>query len=161
MEAARDPARISPQCSEQQFAAMLQRMVANEAPRLFAVVQEYGDRVDRRVAAWGMAFADHAEVVAVDGGLRMNLRKPTNALHAFHIGSHVRARLVWFTPDAATEVSLGRVRLTRGCTDRKRLPGLPGWAVGTVPPMPAPPPHSWLATRRTDLERRQRWHPPC
>jgi hypothetical protein len=77
-------------------------MVADEAPRLFAVVQEYGDRVDGRIAAWGMAFGDHAEVVAVERGLRMSLRVPENALRLFRFGSHIKARLVWFNPNAVT-----------------------------------------------------------
>jgi hypothetical protein len=91
-----------PLCDEPAFAAILEEMVADEAPRLFAVVQEYGERVDGRIAAWGMAFADHAEVVPVKRGLRMSLQAPENALRMFKFGSHIRARLVWFNPDAAT-----------------------------------------------------------
>jgi hypothetical protein len=77
-------------------------MVADSAPRVFAVVQAYGDRVDARIAAWGIAFDDHAEVVAVDGGLRMNLQAAEHALRGFKWGSDITARLVWVNPDAAT-----------------------------------------------------------
>ncbi|MEV0049038.1 hypothetical protein AB0H34_00895 [Saccharopolyspora shandongensis] len=94
---------MSPLCDEAQFGAILEGIVADEAPQLFAVVQEYGDRVDGRIAAWGMAFADHAEVVSVGGGLRMSLSEPESALRGFNFGSHIRARLVWFNPDAATD----------------------------------------------------------
>ncbi|MEV0702245.1 hypothetical protein AB0I53_30620 [Saccharopolyspora sp. NPDC050389] len=59
-------------------------------------MQEYGDRVDGRIAAWGMAFADHVEVVSVGGGLRMGLSAPESALHGFNVGNRIRARLVWF-----------------------------------------------------------------
>lgn len=97
-----DPSKLPPLCDEPEFAAILEEMVADEAPRLFAVVQEYGDRVDGRIAAWGMAFADHAEIVSVKRGLRMSLQAPENALRMFKFGSHIRARLVWFNPDAAT-----------------------------------------------------------
>ncbi|WP_225978486.1 hypothetical protein [Gandjariella thermophila] len=97
-----DPTGVPPLCDEQQFVAILESMVADEAPRLFAVVQEYGNRVDAQIVAWGMAFADHAEVVSVDRSLRMSLRKPKDTLPAFHFGSHIRARLVWFNPDATT-----------------------------------------------------------
>lgn len=97
-----EPVRKSLLWNEQQFTAMLQSMVTSEAPSLFAVVQEYGDREDARIAAWGMAFAGHAEVVTVDGRLRMNVREPTNALRAFRIDTNIRARLVWFIPDAVT-----------------------------------------------------------
>ncbi|MGH3624505.1 MAG: hypothetical protein ACRDQ5_22420, partial [Sciscionella sp.] len=65
-------------------------------------VQEYGERVDARIAAWGMVFEDHAEVVGVDRGLRMSLQTPEDALRGFNFGSHIRARLVWFNPDAVT-----------------------------------------------------------
>ncbi|MGH3905992.1 MAG: hypothetical protein ACRDTE_17690 [Pseudonocardiaceae bacterium] len=97
-----DPAEPTPLCDEPEFAALLEEMVADEAPRLFAVVQEYGERVDGRIAAWGMAFDDHAEVVSVGRGMRMSLQAPENALRLFKFGSHIRARLVWFNPNAAT-----------------------------------------------------------
>ena len=74
----------------------------HEAPRLFAVVQEYGERVDGRIAAWGLAFDDHTEVFSVGRTQRMCLQVPENALRLFKVGSHIRARLVWFDPDAAT-----------------------------------------------------------
>lgn len=78
-------------------------MVADEAPRLFAVVQEYGDRVDARCAAWGIAFEDRAHVVRVRGRVTPCARTPEAALSRFRIGSHVNTRLVWVNPDAATE----------------------------------------------------------
>lgn len=97
-----DPTGTPPLCDANRFAAILERMVADAAPRLFAIVQEYGDRVDAQIAAWGMAFADHAEVISVEGKLRMSLRAPESALRAFHFGSHVRARLVWLPSGANT-----------------------------------------------------------
>lgn len=90
-----DPSGVLPLCDEQDFAAIVDNMVADEAPRLFAVVQVYRDRVDARIAAWGMAFENHAEVVSVQSTLRMSLQAPENALRGFNCGSHVRARLVW------------------------------------------------------------------
>ncbi|WP_433263814.1 hypothetical protein ACQPZF_33290 [Actinosynnema sp. CS-041913] len=97
-----DPSGLTPLGDEARFATILERMVADQAPRLFAVVQEYGHRVDGAIAAWGMAFADHAEVVSVTGGMRLSLDEPEHALIAFRMGSRVRARLVWLNPDAAT-----------------------------------------------------------
>jgi hypothetical protein len=95
-----DPSGMMPLSDEPGFAAILEEMVADEAPRLFAVVQEYGQRVDARIAAWGIAFDDHVEVVA--RGMQGGLRTPEDALRFFNRGSHIRARLVWFNPDAAT-----------------------------------------------------------
>jgi hypothetical protein len=97
-----DPSDLTPLCGEPEFAATLESMVADEAPRLFAVVQEYGERIDARIAAWGLAFADHAEVVSVERKRRVSLQAPENALRMFKFGSHIRVRLVWFNPDAAT-----------------------------------------------------------
>jgi hypothetical protein len=97
-----DPRGLTPLCDEPRFAAFLAEMVVGEAPRLFAVVQVYGERVDVRTAGWGMAFDDHAEVVSVDHKSRMSLHAPEDALRLFTFGSHIRARLVWFNPDAAT-----------------------------------------------------------
>lgn len=91
-----DPSGVLPLCDAQDFAAEVDNMVADEAPRLFAVVQVYRDRIDARIAAWGMAFENHAEVVSLQSALRMSLQTPENALRGFNCGSHVRARLVWF-----------------------------------------------------------------
>lgn len=84
------------------FAAIMESIVADEAPRLFAIVQEYGERVDGRIAGWGMAFDDHAEVASLDRAIRGSLHVPEDALRLFNFGSHIHARLVWFNPDAAT-----------------------------------------------------------
>jgi hypothetical protein len=105
---------MQPLCDEDEFAAIIEEMVADEAPRLFAIVQEYGERVDSRIAAWGMAFADHAEVVSVELGLRTSLQTPENALRLFNFGSHIRARLVWFNSDAATPTEDGEAACHHG-----------------------------------------------
>ncbi len=88
--------------SEERFTAILDSIVADGAPRVFAVVQEYGDRVDGWIVAWGMAFDDHAEVVVVDSGWRMSLQAPDNALYHFAGDEHCTPRLVWVNPDAAS-----------------------------------------------------------
>ncbi|HEU0089214.1 MAG TPA: hypothetical protein VFQ77_16475 [Pseudonocardiaceae bacterium] len=97
-----DPSRLAPLGDEPEFAAILESAVADEAPRLFAIIQVYGERVDGRIAAWGMAFDDYAEVVSVAHGMQGSLRAPQDAVRLFNLGSHIRARLVWFNPDAVT-----------------------------------------------------------
>ncbi len=97
-----DPSTLSPLGSAEEFTAIVDDMVADSAPRVFAVVQEYGERVDGRIAAWGIAFADHAEVVGVDGTLRMRLPEPQHALGRFAWGRHITPRLVWVNPDAVS-----------------------------------------------------------
>ncbi len=90
-----DPTGTPPLCSEEDFADLLEQLVADSAPRMFAVVQEYGERVDGRIAAWGIAFDDHVEVVGTEGGLRMTLESAERVRRALTWGSHITARLVW------------------------------------------------------------------
>ncbi|GAA3037196.1 hypothetical protein [Actinokineospora globicatena] len=92
-----------PVCDEPEFAALLAGAVADEAPRLFAVIEEFGERVDARIAAWGMAFAERTELVATHRSIRMSLRDPESALALFTKPEQVRARLIWVDPDAATD----------------------------------------------------------
>ncbi|WP_238935408.1 hypothetical protein [Saccharopolyspora spinosa] len=51
-----DPSGKTPMRSAEQFAVVAEDLVADAASSLFAVLQEYGERVDVRIAAWGMAF---------------------------------------------------------------------------------------------------------
>lgn len=89
-----------PLCDETEFALLIDQMVAENAPRVFAVVQELGDRVDGWIAAWGMAFEDRVEVIGSDGSLRMTLRAPEAALRGYRWGGCVSARLVWLDAGA-------------------------------------------------------------
>lgn len=97
-----EPTPPAPLCDEAKFTELVGGMVADDAPRLFAVVQVYGERADGRVAAWGMAFPDHAEVVSVSGHVRMSLRSPERAARGFVRSPHITAQVVWVNPDAAT-----------------------------------------------------------
>lgn len=97
-----DPAGRAPLTDEATFAGILASIVADAAPRVFAVMQEYGDRVDARVVAWGLDFGDSAAVVDPDGGLTMRLGRAEDCLRAFRFGSHISARLVRYDPSAAT-----------------------------------------------------------
>ncbi|MGH3887841.1 MAG: hypothetical protein ACRDSZ_14975 [Pseudonocardiaceae bacterium] len=87
------PVDLEPLCSEQEFAQEVRELVAAEAPQVFALVEEYGERVDGRIVAWGMAFDDCAEVVSVNGGLHMSLASPERAHRAF--SRRRKIRLVW------------------------------------------------------------------
>lgn len=97
-----DPVGKRPLCGEEQFSRILESMVADNAPRLFAIVQEYGDRVDARIAAWGITLPHRTDIIDSDGSLYMGLQAPEDALLGFHFGTHIRPRLVWFNPDAVT-----------------------------------------------------------
>ncbi|MGH3771256.1 MAG: hypothetical protein ACRDRW_07655 [Pseudonocardiaceae bacterium] len=98
-----NPATLAPLWNEAEFAEEINAMVAEEAPRLFAVVQEYGERVDIRVAAWGMAFENRVKVFAVDRSLHLSLRSPERAVRAFTHAPHITAHLVWINPDPGSQ----------------------------------------------------------
>ncbi|MBC6448073.1 hypothetical protein GPZ80_12935 [Actinokineospora sp. HBU206404] len=70
-------------------------MVAESAPRTFAVVQVFGERLDARIAAWGLAWDGQAEIVGVDGDLRIGVRSPERACRLLAQPHDVSARLVW------------------------------------------------------------------
>lgn len=89
---AEDP--LPPMCGEEEFAQLMSEMVTEEAPRFFALVQELGDRVDGRIAAWGMAFDDSTEIVGTEPGTHLSLRSPESAVRWFS-RKHIQARLVW------------------------------------------------------------------
>jgi hypothetical protein len=97
-----DPATLPPMGSREEFTAIVDSIVADSAPRVFAIVHEYGDRVDGWVVGWGMALDDRTEVVDVDGGASMTLQAPHNALFYFGYDKHCRPRLVWVNPAAAS-----------------------------------------------------------
>lgn len=89
-----DPTGLEPLCSREEFDACTRELVQEDAPKVFAVVQEYGDRVDGAVVGWGMAFGDHVDIVTTDGSLR-RLASPEVALKRMRYGAHVTTRLVW------------------------------------------------------------------
>ncbi len=93
---------LTPLCGAAEFAELMAEMVADEAPRLFAIVQEYGERSDGRIAAWGMAFEDHAKVVSVDSATLTSLSSLDRVVHGFSYHPNITGHVVWVNPDAAT-----------------------------------------------------------
>lgn len=85
---------------EPEFAALVADLVAVSAPRLFAVVQEYGTRVDGRVAAWGLAFDDHVDVLDVGGVGRARVHSLERAVSFYARPPEVSTRVVFppFSP---------------------------------------------------------------
>lgn len=88
-------AECSPLCDEAEFAELMDEMVLDEAPRLFAVVQVCGERVDGRIAAWGLAFDDRAEATSVCGRLRVSSSSPERVVRRFALHPDITARVVW------------------------------------------------------------------
>ncbi|MBB5805375.1 hypothetical protein F4560_005143 [Saccharothrix ecbatanensis] len=81
------------------FTALLHEVAKEEAPRFFAIVEEYGNAEDARVAGYGLAYADRAEVDAVEGGFRLSSESAESARTLFEITSGDeavrRVHLVW------------------------------------------------------------------
>jgi hypothetical protein len=86
-----------PLCDAAEFAELMAEMVTDDAPRVFAVVEELGTRVDARVAGWGLAYADHVDVIGVDGGVHLGAAGPENILRRFGRRARITAHIVWPT----------------------------------------------------------------
>lgn len=100
-----DPAGLPPLCDVDEFAELVTGMVTDHAPRVFAVVQEYGDRVDARVAAWGLAHADHVDVIGADGTIHLGAPHLESLLRRYDRPGGVSAAVVW--PAATREEPTG------------------------------------------------------
>lgn len=90
------PVDLEPLCSEEEFAEEVRELVTEDAPRVFALVEEYGERVDGRIVAWGMTFGDHVEVISVNNALHVSIPSPERAQRAF--SRRRKIRLVWTSP---------------------------------------------------------------
>ena len=84
---------LAPIGTEEEFATLLSEIVAEERPRLFSLCEEYGDRVDGWILAWGLAFADRADVVGADRGMSGTFRSPESALRL--LSRRRKLRLLW------------------------------------------------------------------
>ncbi|MBB5807974.1 hypothetical protein F4560_007742 [Saccharothrix ecbatanensis] len=85
--------------TKDEFAAVVHQLAEDDAPRLFAIVEEYGEAEDARVAGYGLAYDDRAEVDSVEGGFRLSSQSAESARALFEVGSRStgtrRAHLVW------------------------------------------------------------------
>lgn len=74
---------------------MVDDLVAQHAPRVFAVAQELGEREDARIAAWGLAHEGGAHVVGVGGNTVLSSTSAEDAAVRFGLGDRLSARVVW------------------------------------------------------------------
>ncbi|SHE45006.1 hypothetical protein [Streptoalloteichus hindustanus] len=78
---------------EARFTKLLTQLAVVCAPRRFALCEVHGDRDDGTIAWWGMADAERAHIVSVDGLCTASFDSAEDALDRFsHIGE---MRLVW------------------------------------------------------------------
>jgi len=83
------------------------RAIAEEcAPRLFAIVEERGERAGGRVAGYGLAHPGRADVNSVEGDFPLVSQSAERARQVFEVsaGSRgVRAHLVWLDAEGTGE----------------------------------------------------------
>ncbi|MEV0679347.1 hypothetical protein AB0I60_22775 [Actinosynnema sp. NPDC050436] len=79
-------------------AQSLAALAAEGAPRLFAVAVEYEGGEGACIAAYGLAFADRAEIVSTEGGFTATLCEPENALRLFTEQGETIPHLLWLPP---------------------------------------------------------------
>jgi hypothetical protein len=87
-------ALLSP--TEEEFLTELQSLVRDTAPRLFALLEEAGEREDAWVHAWGLAVDERAYVIRGPGAVH-TFRSAESARHRLS-GSHRKLRLMWCDP---------------------------------------------------------------
>ncbi|MBW4719656.1 hypothetical protein [Saccharothrix obliqua] len=94
---------VEPQWNREEFADVVRQLAEEAAPRLFALVEEYGDRAEARVAGYGMAFPDRADVNSVEGDFPLRSQNPESARQVFEVSSRsrgVRVHVVWLNDSA-------------------------------------------------------------
>jgi hypothetical protein len=89
--------------NEADFAEFLQKLAADDAPRLFAIGLELGEQHDTDIVAYGMAFRDHVELVSCEGDYHVRTSSAEDALRHFQGGEGVTAHLVWLPASTAGE----------------------------------------------------------
>jgi hypothetical protein len=85
---------------ETEFTNLIAAMVADHAPRLFAIVIEQGERLDAAITAWGLALDNGAFAITADGKNQYLLTTPEHALHYVRRTANTTPRLVWVDPTA-------------------------------------------------------------
>lgn len=80
------------------FTTLVAEMVADQAPRLFAVVVEFGGHIDGKIVAWGMALNEHTYMTTADGSNQYVLAGPNSALRYVRSHPETTPHLVWVTP---------------------------------------------------------------
>lgn len=84
--------------SEAEFAELATGLVTDEAPRLFALLEEVGDREDGWIVAWGMEFPGHAHLVGVNG-LTNHLVVGSAERARRLLSRRANIRLIWVGPE--------------------------------------------------------------
>ncbi|CCH30744.1 hypothetical protein ABZ816_00590 [Actinosynnema sp. NPDC047251] len=103
------PAIPAPPWTKEEFTGLMRELAEAEAPRLFALVEEYGEGQDARVAGYGLAYEDRADVNSVEGGFQLDSHSAERARTLFEISSRsagvARVHVVWMGEGGAARQS--------------------------------------------------------
>jgi hypothetical protein len=83
----------------QEYENIIQEMVREDAPRRFAVVQDWGTNVDGRIAAWGIVLNDRTVILDAETGSRTIVSSIRLALRLYGRKPHTTARICWVDPE--------------------------------------------------------------
>jgi hypothetical protein len=83
----------------ERYEETVQYLVRADAPRRFAIVQDWGTHYDARVAAWGLAMGERTQIIDADVGPRMTVDSIRLALMLYAHAPHVTARVCWIDPE--------------------------------------------------------------
>jgi hypothetical protein len=90
----------TPLGTPEEFHQLMVELATDYAPRRFAVCEEYGDRVDGRVYAWGVAFEERVWLSADDRSLTGSFVNAENAMRVLRRTGR-RLRLIWIDQPSA------------------------------------------------------------
>lgn len=88
-----------------EYANEVRQLVAESAPRLFAIIQEWGENHDARIAAWGLASADRTHIVGANGN-REIITSIRLALRLYAHKPYVTARVHWLDNQDSGQLGL-------------------------------------------------------
>lgn len=87
--------------TQDEFEQICADVIAENMPSLFAIFEEFGEREDARLVAWGLDFPDYTEVASLDGNTRVRVESPAEAEQLFHqYDSETYGLLIWCDPDS-------------------------------------------------------------
>ncbi|XVS67722.1 hypothetical protein ACQPYE_17215 [Actinosynnema sp. CA-299493] len=101
------PTMPAPPWTKEEFTGLMRELALAEAPGLFALVEEFGEGQDARVAGYGLAYEDRADVNSVEGDFQLHSQSAESARTLFEISSRSagvsRVHVVWLSEGGAAQ----------------------------------------------------------
>ena len=74
-------------------------IVHENAPRRFAVVQDWGENMDGRVAAWGLAFPEEIQIIDDAFNVHEVVSSVERAIRRYTRPPYLKAWVHWIDPE--------------------------------------------------------------